>query len=316
MIFYFFIDGIGYGKRDPDKNPFTRYSRSVFRPLGNLPSVYPEFIYLETDAAMGVSGLPQSATGQTSLWTGLSAPRFVGRHINGFPTFTLKKIISKYSIVKRIQESGKKADLLNSYTDYYFQKIRRNPRYQSASTLVQVASGNPLKTLDDLREFRGLYMDITHRILKEISRDWLDPEDSVLNYRNPRWVGSQVPTWFQDYDFTIFEYFLTDKAGHEMNWDYARQAISDLEDFIEGIVESMNPSKDSLIVTSDHGNLEDLSTDRHTSHSVPTILYGDILKENPFQIKALSDIPKYIYKYLKMKETLEELERAEKQIQI
>ena len=97
MIFYFFIDGIGYGENNPQKNPFSKFAKSFFLPLGGkaLPegSLFSRGEYIQTDACMEVSGLPQSATGQTALWTGINAPKILERHISGFPTFTLKKII-------------------------------------------------------------------------------------------------------------------------------------------------------------------------------------------------------------------------------
>jgi hypothetical protein len=37
------------------------------------------------DASLCVPGLPQSATGQAALLTGLNAPELMGRHIEGFP---------------------------------------------------------------------------------------------------------------------------------------------------------------------------------------------------------------------------------------
>lgn len=315
MVFYFFIDGIGYGEKNPDTNPFTRYSESIFFPLGGNPPQANGILYLETDAKMGVPGIPQSATGQTALWTGINAPQILGRHITGFPTFTLKKIIAKHSILKVLKDNQLKVDLLNCYSPYYIHKVGKDPRFQSASTLVQMASGNPLKNLDDLREYKGLYMDITHRLLKQFAGEWIEDGDPILEFRDPYEVGKMVPIWFQDYDLTIFEYFITDKAGHDQNWEVAKMAIHDLERFLEGILETMDPSRDSLVVTSDHGNMEDLSTERHTENPVPTLLYGKITREDPSLIQSLKDIPLFLYRHLGLEKAIEDLERSSKELQ-
>lgn len=131
MIFYMFIDGIGFGPDDPETNPFSRYAKSFFLPLAgkpipeNAPPSLKDAVFLKTDASMGIKGLPQSATGQTSLWTGINACKVLQRHLSGFPTFTLKKIISKYSILRVLEEHGFKADLLNCYTPAFAEHVKK-----------------------------------------------------------------------------------------------------------------------------------------------------------------------------------------------
>ena len=79
MIVYFFIDGVGFGENDIEKNPFAKFAKGFFLPLANKPlptnSKLTEGAYIKTDASMGIKGLPQSATGQTAIWTGINAPQ-------------------------------------------------------------------------------------------------------------------------------------------------------------------------------------------------------------------------------------------------
>lgn len=303
MIFYLFLDGVGYGENDPDKNPFRKFSRSFFLPLGGMdpaPGKYSEGVYLKTDASMGIPGLPQSATGQTALWTGINAPSILNRHMSGFPTFTLKKIISEYSIIKIFNDNGKKACLLNCYSPVYMENIKKNSRYLSASTLIQQASGLPLKDLDDLRQGRGLFMDITHEVFSEFSKSFLDENDPLKDRRDPFELGKNIKKISGDHDLTIFEYFLTDKTGHAMNWDQSKWVIEILEAFIDGVLEGLD-GEDQLIITSDHGNLEDLSDKVHTTNPVPTFLYGKYSSSMSKKIKALCDIVPAIYEELGIK---------------
>ncbi len=299
MIFYLFIDGIGYGENNIERNPFTKYANGFFLPLGGkqLPkdSKLQNGIYLQTDASMGIKGLPQSATGQTAIWTGISAPKIVKRHISGFPTFTLKKIISQFSIVKIFQDHGKKASFLNCYSPTYMQSLEKNKKYLSASTLVQLAADIPLKDLEDLRNDRGLFMDITHEIFREFSNAFLDEGDELRKIRNPYEMGKKIKQMGKDSDLILFEYFLTDKVGHSMEWDKAKWTIDIIEQFIDGVLDSLDIESDQLIVTSDHGNLEDLSDKVHTINAVPTFLYGKYTHFLKDKIHSLSDIVPALY---------------------
>ncbi|TGK07367.1 metalloenzyme [Leptospira semungkisensis] len=315
MIFYVFIDGIGFGEKDPEKNPFAKYANGIFLPLGgkefpsDISSRLKDLVYLRTDASMGVKGLPQSATGQTSLWTGINACQVLSRHMSGFPTFTLKRIIAKYSIIRILEENGFKADLLNCYTPGFAEHVKKNPRHVSASTLIQMAADKPLKGMDDLREGKGLYMDISRDFLRKFGREFIDKDDPVLEIQDPYKTGKDiVPAVKGDHTLCIYEYFITDKVGHKMNWRGAQKCILDLEEFLLGVIDAMDPEEDQLIITSDHGNLEDLTVDVHTLNPVPTILYGKYTDQMKNSIKALKDIPHAIYDCLGIKIEMSEQE--------
>ncbi|AOP35590.1 metalloenzyme [Leptospira tipperaryensis] len=316
MIFYMFIDGIGFGPNDPESNPFARYAKSFFLPLADKPipeessEILKKTVFLKTDASLGIKGLPQSATGQTSLWTGINACKVLQRHLSGFPTFTLKKIISKYSMIRVLDEHGFKVDLLNCYSPAFAEHIKKNPRHVSASTLIQMASDRPLKSMEDLRKGKGLYMDITHEYLREFSQGLLEESDDLLRVRDPYETGKSIIQNCKNDDYTlcIYEFFLTDKVGHKMNWEAAEKYIGELESFLKGVTEALDPENDQLIITSDHGNLENLTVDVHTVNQVPTVLYGkytQILKE---KIKAIVDIPHAIYEILGIKIELKDEE--------
>ena len=295
MIYYIFIDGIGFGKRNHLENPFAKYAKSVFLPLAGKEITSPSLssvVYVQTDASLGIEGLPQSATGQTALWTGINGARVVGRHISGFPTFTLKKIISKYSILKILKEHGFAGTFLNCYTPVFFEHMKLSPHHLPASTLVQLAAGYALNTIDKLKDNTALYMDITNEYLKIQN----DPE---IHYKDPYKAGKEI-TNLKNHDLLMFEYFLTDKVGHDMDWERAGKIIGILESFLTGIIENMSKD-DQLIVSSDHGNMEDLTTSYHTNNNVPTILSGKYTDKLRKKINTLTDIPKAIYEILGIK---------------
>jgi 2,3-bisphosphoglycerate-independent phosphoglycerate mutase len=78
----------------------------------------------------------------------------------------------------------------------------------------------------------------------------------------------------QDVDFALFELFLTDKAGHAQNTFWGRHEVQRTERFLSAVVRHLSPTADTVVVVSDHGNLEDLSTRGHTLASVPALAWG------------------------------------------
>lgn len=291
---YFFIDGIAFGENNPDRNPFTRYANSVLSPLGGELKEYPRsdhVFYTRTDASLGIPGEPQSATGQTSLWTGINGPKVMGFHMTAMPGVTLSRVIHEYSIIKVFRDHGKSAMFLNAYSREYLEKLALNPRFISASTHTQLASGIPPLTLEDMEKDQALYMDITNMVLQRLS-----PQNKErFPVEDPRSQGRKLVRMSRNYDLALFEYFLSDKAGHEQNWEMSKYIINVLEEFILGIMDEMDQDNELLVVTSDHGNMEDLGVKTHTGHEVPTISYGkhaDLFAE---KVKKLTDIPPVFY---------------------
>jgi len=212
--------------------------------------------------------------------------------MTGFPGPTLIKVIQQYSMVKLLCQAGLKSSLLNAYSDGYLDRIRLKPRLASASTHIQQASGQPLKTLNDLEEKKAMFMDITHEIMHQVFPGSaerfpvLDPEER----------GVDLVKMARDYDVVLYEFFLTDKAGHNQSWEQAEKIITMLEHFLTGITNEMNPEEELLLITSDHGNLEDLSTKTHTNNPVPTFAYGKDSANFLKSVEKLTDIPREIYR--------------------
>lgn len=157
--------------------------------------------------------------------------------------------------------------------------------------------------MEDLRQGKGLYMDITHEYLKEFSKGYLEESDDLFRIRDPYQTGKSIIRNCKEdgYTLCIYEFFLTDKIGHKMNWEAAQKYIGELEAFLTGVLEELNPNEDQLIVTSDHGNLENLSVDVHTLNQVPTVLYGKYTSILEKKIQAIVDIPNAIYEILGIK---------------
>src|SRR5215510_6280837 len=105
-VLLFFIDGLGIGTRGPH-NPLDSLDAVPLAVFQNeLTETFLGGIVVPTDASLGVEGRPQSASGQTTILTGVNAPAAVGYHKQGFPNKALLEIINNNSIFKQLSQSG------------------------------------------------------------------------------------------------------------------------------------------------------------------------------------------------------------------
>ena len=68
------------------------------------------------------------------------------------------------------------------------------------------------------------------------------------------------------------EYFLTDKAGHSQDPDRAAAVLGTLDRFLGAVLDGLGDA--TLLITSDHGNIEALGTKSHTTNPVPLVAWG------------------------------------------
>lgn len=284
-----FVDGLGLGEDDPGRNPVARAQLARLRLLRDRPAWDPAAVLVSTDACLGVAGLPQSATGQTSLLAGVNGPAAVGRHINGYCTKSLAEILDGRSLFSRVKAAGGEAIFANAYTPAFLEKL---PRFLSVSTVATLRAGLRFRTLDDLARGDALFHDFTNRLLPE--RGYSLPTIS------PGEAGRRLARLAQRHAFTMYEHFLTDRAGHAQDMARGVEILEDLEAFLEAVLSTTDLSANLVVLTSDHGNLEDLSTNRHTRNPVPTLLWGAGAAEAAAGIRDLTDIAPAILRYLGM----------------
>jgi 2,3-bisphosphoglycerate-independent phosphoglycerate mutase len=280
-VLLFFIDGLGIGTRGP------------FNPLDNLddatplavfqdeaPSTFLDGIVVPTDPRLGVEGRPQSASGQTTILTGVNAPAHLGYHKQGFPNKPLVEIINAESIFRQLRDAGvAPITFANAYTDGFF---KERPRWISATTAAVEAAGMRFRTVTDLRNDDAVFMDFTNRILIERGIDVAE--------RSEEQAAEVLARIAAENRFTLYEYFITDKVGHAQDMPLARQVLTSLARFIRELLIRLDLERTAVILTSDHGNIEDLSSRNHTLHLVPTIIWGAQREKIAARIQTLADI--------------------------
>ena len=280
-VLLFFIDGLGIGTRGP------------FNPLDNLNDAAPlavfqnetadplfDGIVVPTDPRLGVEGRPQSASGQTTILTGVNAPAQLGYHKQGFPNKPLLEIINAHSVFKQLRDADVgPVTFANAYSDRFFTE---RPRWISATTAAVEAAGMTFRNIADLKNDDAVFMDFTNRLLIERG-----VEVSVRTEEEAAEVLARIAS---EHRFTLYEYFITDKVGHEQDMPKAREVLTSLARFIRELLVRLDLETTTVILTSDHGNIEDLSSRNHTLHEVPTIIWGAQREHVAARIKNLADI--------------------------
>jgi 2,3-bisphosphoglycerate-independent phosphoglycerate mutase len=88
-------------------------------------------------------------------------------------------------------------------------------------------------------------------------------------------AGRQLARIAEDYRFSFFEHWITDYMGHRGSLDEGRTVLERLDGVLAGLLEAWDDSTGLIVITSDHGNLEDISQRHHTANRVPTLIIGE-----------------------------------------
>ncbi len=288
-LLLFFIDGLGIGTRGPH-NPLDGLHEAdplaIFQ--NEQPGVAFDGVVAPTDACLGVEGRPQSASGQTTILTGINAPAAIGYHKQGFPNQVLLDIISEHSIFLQLKRSRvEKITFANTYTARFFEN---RPRWISATTAAVEAAGLRFNVVEDLKAGRAVYQDFTNAMLIERGEN--------IDLRSPEQAGEVLATIVAANQFTLYEYFITDKIGHTQDLNAARRVVPMLASFIRATLSRLDLEDTTVVLTSDHGNIEDLSSRNHTLNPVPTIVWGNNKRRIAASIRSLTDITPVIVKTL------------------
>lgn len=297
-VMMIFVDGLGVGKNNPEINPLVRFKLDFFSEFfGKFPTLKNSrienkyFTIRPINATMGVEGLPQSGTGQTAIFCGFNASKFIGKHFGPYPYSTLKPIIQQKNIFIELEKRNFRTYFSNAYPQKFFDYLNNGRRTLSVTTFSYLSANKKLNDVNALLNQKAITAEIRNDI-------WNTKLGYQLPLIEPQKAGKIFYEISQDYHFNLFEYFLTDYAGHSRDFDYAYDVLIRLDGFLQGIISQMNFNKDLLILVSDHGNLEDLSVKGHTRNPAVGIFVGRKHKEFAEKIKVLYQIKNKIIDYL------------------
>lgn len=259
-LLWIFIDGVGWGVDDAAVNPFARSTLPHLEGLaggrlvagGALP---PGAFAL--DACLDVPGLPASGSGQVSLLTGVNAAALLGEHRGPYPGGDLHPLLAARSLPALARRAGARVAFANAFPDRYLSRIAQGRARLAAFSRSALLAGLPLRGQDDLAAGRAVSANFSNR-------SWpADPARAALPDVDAAEGGRRLAALALDHDLTIFEHWATDWAGHHPDRWPPDAVLAELDAFLGGVLEVW-PVEATLVIASDHGNLEDLSTGRHT----------------------------------------------------
>ncbi len=274
-LLYIFLDGVGV-TTSTIENPVS----TLFKNLtgvdfikDNLPVLNKDLLLKYIDATLDVPGIPQSATGQTSLMTGVNAQQFLGYHLTAFPNQKLIELIETKNILLELKNRGLKVTCANIFSREYF--IKRSARKKNmfpVSALSVMKSGIEFRFIEDHERGEAVFAHLTN-----------NPVENMLNICN-------------NHDFIFFEYFITDSYGHKKDYSKILKETEKINSFIEKLWNNGKNNFD-IILTSDHGNSEDNTTANHTLNPVPFLYLSQNMKLKEHfnsSVKSITDFKKAV----------------------
>jgi hypothetical protein len=266
-----FADGVGLAPEGTD-NPFASEPTPALRALLRGPLTAErtqrraELALAALDACLGVPGLPQSGTGQTTLFTGINAQGVLGRHVPALPGPRLRALIAEHSVLAALARAGHAVTFANAYTADYAARIHAGEVRVSATTAAVLAAGVPLRLLPDLAAGRAVTWDVTGEHFAPRAGEGVPTVSAEA-------AGANLARLAGEHRFTLYETFLTDLAGHRRWGLEPAGAVARLDGLLAGVFTARPPDL-TVLLTSDHGNLEEAGHGRHTRNPVPLLAVG------------------------------------------
>jgi 2,3-bisphosphoglycerate-independent phosphoglycerate mutase len=312
-LIFIFLDGVGLAPAGPD-NPLTSANTPALRALLGNPLTLEasgwrlgtrsqppaaslqspaRLLFKAIDATLGIDGLPQSGTGQTALLAGVNAAELHGRHQPHVPPVALRPLLAERSIFRRVIARGGRATFANPFGPGYWQAVADRRIRRSASVIAAAGAGLRFRDGADLRAGRAVSWDVTNAAMRA-----RDVEAPLVT---PAQAGAHLAQLAHDHDLVFYESFLPDLAGHRRlttddrqlttatdgdmlrqssvvggRWSTEEQihhAMQLLDGLLGGALAALRPD-DTLLITSDHGNVESIAAPTHTRNPVPLLLVG------------------------------------------
>ena len=289
-VLVIFLDGVGLGDDDPQVNPLAEAPLPALRSLlgghrpirahSGLNTDQASLVALE--AQMGIPGLPQSGTGQVTLLTGVNAPALLGQHYGPYPSQPLVDLLSRDNLFKRMLSAGEAVAFANAYSDRFLNRVDRGTGRLSANGRTALLAGLKLRGPNDLKQGRAVSSLLTNEYFQGLGYDV--PDLSAAE------AGAQLAHLARDHKLTFFEFWYSDVAGHRQDRQLSLHTLELLDEFIGGTVEALDTSRALLLIVSDHGNLEDLRTRKHTLNPALALLTGAGHNAVAQQLDSLEDV--------------------------
>ena len=292
-ILMIFLDGVGLGSDDPTINPFAAAHTPTLWALAggrkwlwDTPRIDSErALFIPTDPRLGVAGRPQSASSQAAILTGRNVPALIGEHYGPKPNAAIRAILAQPdNLFKQVRARGLSAALLDAYPPQFFAGIDRGKTLRSSIQQAAFEADVPIRGEDYLRRGEALSVDWTG----EGWRSMLGYSDTPV-YSRPE-AGALLGSLASQYHFSFFSHWITDEIGHRGPLARGIAILELFDQVLAGLLANWDDQAGLIVITSDHGNLEDVSIRQHTENNVPTVIIGAARKAFGENLQALTDL--------------------------
>jgi hypothetical protein len=220
----------------------------------------------------------------------------VGRHVEGFPNTELRGLIAAHSIFRRLRAAGRACTFANAYV--------RGPgaslplAHRSVTTVMTCEALGVTRQRAELEAGRAVFHDITRASAPKIGV-------TDLPVISEKAAAGHLLNALREVDFCLFEYFLTDHAGHRGDLTWQLQVLATVDCFLAALQRGIDQERELILVVSDHGNIESRADHHHTANPVPWIAFGCAEEQARENCRSLMDVTPKILALLGVEESPE-----------
>jgi hypothetical protein len=272
-VLFLFIDGLGLKPPATDNPVNSEVCPALCRLIANHSK--------PIDACLGVEGVPQSATGQATMFTGVNCSQEMGKHCEGFPGFELRKIVEEDNIFMELKRRGKRVRFADAYLIDDVSELA-DRRFKSVTTVMALTVPESISLTEDLADDRAPMQDLTRETIQDKY-----PDIPVIQ---PQRAAEHLFAIARENDFTLYEFFQTDVSGHSLDYTRACEVLRLYDRFLSSLVRFTEAAGITLVITADHGNIESMSQRGHTLNKVPFIAFGPYENFIRDKVSSLVDV--------------------------
>ena len=287
-LLFLFLDGVGIGEGDGERNPFVRAEIPTLLKLmgGSTPTLAsprtsgPDGHAFPLDATLGVPGIPQSGTGQATLLTGVNASAEFGRHFGPWTPVSLRPLVGEKNLLRTARNAGLDVAFANAYPRGW--PGPRGGRRIAGPPLAALGAGLLDRHEESLADGTAVSSEIVNDgWRRHLGHDWV-PEVSEAQ------AGRNLAAIAASHDLTLYAHYATDTAGHRGGMNGAVAALERVDRFLAGVMAAL-PQDITVLIASDHGNLED-ATAEHTRNPALGVVSGPAARRLAESLSSLQDV--------------------------
>lgn len=213
----------------------------------------------------------------------------MGRHCEGFPGPGLRDLVRQDNLFLQLKARGKKVKFADAFLVESADELEAR-RFKSVTTIMALTTAETISTISDLADDDAVLQDLTRTTIRDRYPDI--PEISPID------AAHHLFDIMRAYDFTLFEYFQTDAAGHTLDYERACSVLREFDTFLSTLIRFTQAAGITLLITSDHGNIESMNERGHTRNPVPFIAFGPKETDIRACVKSLLDITPTILNFI------------------